>query len=284
VGPDFDSLLAKVIVHGSTFEEATQRAKRALRELRVGGEVKTNLGLLAGVVEHRAWSEGTIDTMWLERNVEEVVRLGTESLNSRKTLGVGKRSYGTTGSGSLSVPSSAKNVLLQSGSLFHLTLSAAGALGPTADSTKHTVTISSIAHNSFPDRLSGTLQTTLTPSPFNFDLTQSSSAAIYSASFELADPNNTAHVGSPLTGMIVELHPALLADDPDGSHVVKKGDTLAVLSVMKMETTVAAPRSGIIARRGKGVRVGIVIGEGVMIAVIGSVPLADSDSGPKSRL
>lgn len=56
-----------------------------------------------------------------------------------------------------------------------------------------------------------------------------------------------------------------------------RGDTLAVLRVMKMESVVSAPVGGTVIRVGKGVQVGVVIGEGMLLAVVGG-------DGGKSRL
>ncbi|KAF9260609.1 hypothetical protein L218DRAFT_871952 [Marasmius fiardii PR-910] len=245
VGTDFDSLLAKIIVQGQTFEEVTQKARRALKELRLNNtNLKTNVSVLSGVLEHPDWTGGKIDTLWLERNITSVLELG----ESR-----GVRSHSNQASVAPSVSSSsAPYVTLQPGTLFHLTLS---------PSEKHTMTLSSIALNTFPERLSGSLQTSLLPQggPISFELSQSTSTAV-SSEFELADPNNPTHVSSPLTGKIVEIL--------DPKKPVKKGEMIAVMSVMKMESVVSTPRDGWVVRVGKGVRAGAVIGEGTLLAVV----------------
>ena len=243
-----------------------------LREMKVGGAMKTNVELLAGVVEHPDWAAGGIDTMWLEKNVGAVTDLGKGVLtHKRGAKGLRKSHAQNQEKGDTVSSVSSGNVLLQPGTLFHLTLSPSGTAPSIADSTKHTLTLSSIARNTFPAHLSGTLQTTLSPTPLTFSLAQSASAAVSSSSFELADPNNPTHVASPLTGKVVELHAALLVGEGDKGRQrwVRKGETLVVLSVMKMENVVVAPWSGMVERVGKGVKVGVVLGEGMLVGVVG---------------
>ncbi|KAG9218012.1 hypothetical protein CCMSSC00406_0008789 [Pleurotus cornucopiae] len=265
VGTDFDSLLAKIIVRGATFEEATQKGLRALKEFKLAGEVTTNVELLAGVLKHPSWQAGKIHTLWLESSLDEVMGLGKEVLNSRVTTkGVAVEDLGVVATTAKS--SSSATVMLQPGAVFNLSFTPEG----TNEVIKHTVSLSSLAHNAFPDQLSGTLLTSLIPTPLSFNIAQSASAAVSSAAgVELADPNNASHIGSPLTGKLVEMHAALTAED--GPREVKKGDTLAVLSVMKMESSVLAPFSGVVERRGKGLKAGIIINEGVLLAILNPV-------------
>ncbi|EEB94604.1 hypothetical protein MPER_06554 [Moniliophthora perniciosa FA553] len=84
VGTEFDSLLAKIIVFGRTFEEATQKARRALSEFNLISQVKTNIDVLTGIVHHSDWSSSSIDTLWLERNLASVMKLGSESRTHRE--------------------------------------------------------------------------------------------------------------------------------------------------------------------------------------------------------
>ncbi|THV07137.1 carboxylase:pyruvate/acetyl-coa/propionyl-CoA [Dendrothele bispora CBS 962.96] len=284
VGTDFDSLLAKVIIRGSTFEEATQKAKRALREIYVGEIVKTNVDVLTGVLHHEDWRSGRIDTLWLERSLDQVLRLGASSTVSKPSRSSTSTNQPPSGMGSQST------VVLRPGSMFNLTITSPTPTSshPTsspsllpATETKHTLTLSSIALNTFPERLSGTIQSTILPSPFSFDLVQSTTSVGSSSSdFEFGDQNNASHVVSPITGKIVELHPAfaslsgssssssLSSLDQKVPRIIKKGDVLAVLSVMKMESVITAPQSGVIERFGNGVRLGVVIGEGMLLAVV----------------
>ncbi|KAF5368225.1 hypothetical protein D9615_010529 [Tricholomella constricta] len=264
IGTEFDSLLAKIIARGQTFEEASQKARRTLRELSIG-DLVTNRILLAGVLDHQDWLDGSIDTLWLERNTEEVLSLGKSLADPTHTIKGASRDQTVANPATTS-----GTTLLQPGALFSLTLSSGDA---TATPTKHSLTLSSISHNGFPDQLSGLLQTSFSPTPLEFSLSQSTSAAIASSAFELANPNEASHVASPLTGKIVELHPALLAAKGDvaGEHgrLIRQGETVVILSVMKMESAVTAPRDAFVKRLGKGIQVGVVLGEGMLICILG---------------
>jgi len=272
IGTEFDSLLAKVIARGDTFEEASQKAKRAMRELRIGGPVTTNISLLAGVLDHPDWLAGFIDTLWLERNIEAVLGRGKLVLQPIRAPGSLRDAFVSNQPSLHGGLVSSGSTLLQPETLFHLTLSPSDGAAPAP--MKHNLILSSISHNGFPDRLSGVLKTSLSPTPLTFSLSQSTSAAITSSAFELADPNDTFHVASPLPGKIVELHPALLAVDQNvadnHAQFIKKGDTIAVLSVMKMESVIMAPYDAVVERLGKGIQVGVVLGEGVLVCVLGN--------------
>lgn len=263
IGTDFDSLLAKIITHGATFEQATQKASRALGETRVGKHIKTNLVLLAGVMLHPDWRAGRIDTLWLERSIDAVLEFGRQASTRKSTNLVAQRSSNDSSSTS---SASASSVLIQPGTTFNLSLSSPDSIPSTSDVEKHTLTVSSVAHNAFPEELSGTLQTSLSPTPLAFHLTRSTSVlGAGSASFESPNPRDPGHIPCPLTGKIVELHPALLGK---GESSVKQGDTLAIISVMKMETVVSAPVSGTVERLGRGVEEGVIMAEGMLLCVL----------------
>ena len=108
-------------------------------------------------------------------------------------------------------------------------------------SKKHFLTLTSIADNAFPERLDGILESTISPAPLTFSLSQSTSPITNSKGFEPADPSNPLRV---------------------------ENDTVIVLSVMKMETAVLAPRDDVIERVGKGLRVVFIINEGMLVCVV----------------
>ena len=66
VPPYYDSLLAKVIVHGNTREEALLRMEQALDSFILEG-VTTTIPFLARVIRHPEFRAGTVDTKFLER-------------------------------------------------------------------------------------------------------------------------------------------------------------------------------------------------------------------------
>ncbi len=78
VPPHYDSLLAKLIVHGETREEARARMLRALEEFVIEG-VKTTIPFHISVVSSEEFAQAEFDTKFLERfpyreRVEELIR------------------------------------------------------------------------------------------------------------------------------------------------------------------------------------------------------------------
>jgi len=64
--PDFDPMIAKVIVFDSNREDCIEKAKRVLDEFIVLG-VKTNLAFLKRVIEHVSFLKGDVDTGFIEK-------------------------------------------------------------------------------------------------------------------------------------------------------------------------------------------------------------------------
>ena len=67
VPPYYDSLIAKVIVHGLNREEALARMSQALDSFIVEG-VETTIPFLKAVIHHPEFKAGAVDTKFLERN------------------------------------------------------------------------------------------------------------------------------------------------------------------------------------------------------------------------
>lgn len=61
IGPHYDPMIAKLIVHGDTREIAIERLLKALGEFRIVG-VGNNLGFLARLIGHQAFRTGRVDT------------------------------------------------------------------------------------------------------------------------------------------------------------------------------------------------------------------------------
>jgi acetyl-CoA carboxylase biotin carboxylase subunit len=64
VPPFYDSLLAKLIVHGADRDEALERLESALRRTAIEG-VSTNVALHARLISDPAFRAGGVDTAWL---------------------------------------------------------------------------------------------------------------------------------------------------------------------------------------------------------------------------
>jgi acetyl/propionyl-CoA carboxylase alpha subunit len=73
----FDSLLAKVIVHGPDFAGAVGRASRALSEFRLEG-VATNIAFLRSILAHADFAAGHVHTRWVDGNMAALATAGPD--------------------------------------------------------------------------------------------------------------------------------------------------------------------------------------------------------------
>jgi acetyl-CoA carboxylase biotin carboxylase subunit len=64
----YDSLIAKLVVHGKTRNECLMRLRRALEEIFVGG-IKSNIALHRRIIAAPDFINGDYDIRWLERFV-----------------------------------------------------------------------------------------------------------------------------------------------------------------------------------------------------------------------
>src|SRR4029077_8693346 len=67
VPPNYDSMVAKLLVHQPTRAEAIAVMKRALREFVVEG-IRTTIPLHREIMDHSAFVEGRVDTTFIERD------------------------------------------------------------------------------------------------------------------------------------------------------------------------------------------------------------------------
>ncbi|MBW3543388.1 MAG: acetyl-CoA carboxylase biotin carboxylase subunit, partial [Planctomycetes bacterium] len=66
IGPWYDSMIGKLIVHRATREQSLACMRRALAEFEIEG-VKTTIPLLRKIFSHSAFIEGRVDTTFVER-------------------------------------------------------------------------------------------------------------------------------------------------------------------------------------------------------------------------
>ena len=71
VPPFYDSLLAKLIVHGADREQAVARMKQALAQFAAAG-IDTTVPFLAAVMEEPDYVRGQVSTRWLEGHLDEL--------------------------------------------------------------------------------------------------------------------------------------------------------------------------------------------------------------------
>lgn len=73
VSSHYDSMIAKVIVHGSNRLEAIRRMRRVLAELVIDG-IDTNQELQYIILHNSEYVKGNFDTSFIEKNLDEMVR------------------------------------------------------------------------------------------------------------------------------------------------------------------------------------------------------------------
>jgi acetyl-CoA carboxylase biotin carboxylase subunit len=66
VPPNYDSMIAKLLVHGATRDEAITTMRRALDEFRIG-PIKTTIGLHRQIMANQQFRQAKVDTGWIER-------------------------------------------------------------------------------------------------------------------------------------------------------------------------------------------------------------------------
>ncbi len=70
IPPYYDSLIAKLIVHGSTRDEALARTRRALSEFVVEG-IHTTIPFHLQMLDTEAFKTGKVHTKWVEQYMEQ---------------------------------------------------------------------------------------------------------------------------------------------------------------------------------------------------------------------
>jgi acetyl/propionyl-CoA carboxylase alpha subunit len=192
IGPDFDSLLAKIIVTAKTWETAVLKARRVLSETTISG-VKTNLGVLQGVLYHDDFLTRNIDTQWLESNLNSLTESGqaVSRHNNEKILslerqlsyssprasefGMVSSSTATAASPALATPSS--NFFFRKGDAWDITLrpltsglssqetklpgpGEEGGIAGEGGESRHILRLNRLLRNQFPTLLSAEIEYT----------------------------------------------------------------------------------------------------------------------------
>jgi acetyl-CoA carboxylase biotin carboxylase subunit len=68
VSPHYDSMIAKLIVHRPTRDEAITTMKRALSEFRIG-PIKTTIPVCHKILSHNLYLQNKVDTSFIEQNI-----------------------------------------------------------------------------------------------------------------------------------------------------------------------------------------------------------------------
>lgn len=226
-------MLAKVIVTGQSYEDALSKLKRALENTTIQG-VETNIYFLIAVINDNSFvgdSLSHVTIKSLEERMDTFLEATIKLKNNQTTRSID------------SIPTSAgaaapNTLTFKPGDAFNVEIS-----DPSSKEVDavHSFQIESISTNNFPEQLIAQIQTSIPniSNPLAISVTRKSVVGSSSTLRRKANPRVSNDIGSPVTGMIVEIN--VKEDDR-----VEAGQQLFVVSAMKMETVVQASTAGIV--------------------------------------
>jgi 3-methylcrotonyl-CoA carboxylase alpha subunit len=260
ISPFYDSMVAKLIVHGTTREEALARMDAALADTRIVG-LSTNVQFLRHVVNSRAFAQAELDTALIQReaaavfNQDKVGRPLAVAAAVAQTL-LTERASETTDPFSRRDGWRPHGITVRrfdfeyqgEAMLAHLSYLHDGALQLSLGEVSGL-----LAFDAFPSetgvrmdlRFNGQRQTMQT-----WQVQENVHVFCALGATQIVEIDALAHAGeaaaeggrltAPMPGKVVSF--SVKAGD-----VVKKGQALAVMEAMKMEHTIAAPVDGTVA-------------------------------------
>lgn len=253
VGPDYDNLLAKIIVTAGDWGSVVRKARRLLADVAIEG-IKTNLNLLRGIINHGDFLGCHIDTQWLEKNVSTLIKAGNATGARRPSPESIALNSSRSSLANLVVPSS--SVLFRKGDAWSLTLEplrTQSSRGSPQSIIRSHLLMNRILRNDFPtsltaeveyflsspDDASGVSSTSTTAYRIHLTETNASASALTSSSHRRGDPSNKNHIIFPVSGKLIEI---LVAP---GDEIVPN-QVVAFVKQMKMELEVRSHRAGVV--------------------------------------
>lgn len=234
-------MLAKIIVTGQSYDDALSKLKRALENTVIQG-VETNIPFLLAVISDRSYvgdqlSHVTIKSLEekMDSFLEATVQWKNILSNKLQSIIGATSTIAAAAAASTSAPNS---IQFKPGDAFNVELS-----DPSSAEIEavHSFQIESISTNNFPEQLVAHIQTSIpsVKSPLAISLTRKSAVGSSSTLRRKVNPRAPSDIGSPVTGMVVEINVK------EGDRV-EAGQAVFVMSAMKMETVVQAPLAGIV--------------------------------------
>jgi 3-methylcrotonyl-CoA carboxylase alpha subunit len=263
ISPFYDSMVAKLIAHGSDRAEATARLVRGLADTFVAGP-KTNAAFLYALLTHSAFAGGQMDTGLIAR---ELARLAPARFDPRAiAIGVARMlaAHASAGTGDVASPWSAQDAFQlgarrrERRSVLIDGLATEVAVEWTADGPQ----VSVIGQHSAPPAGPPPTVTVVGEGRPLFvvcDLRQ----VVLDWPTYAAGASDQAGDGSAVHAPIVGRIAKVFVVQGDS---VAKGDRIAVVEAMKMEHVLHAPRAGRIAKL--AAREGDQVAEGALIAAL----------------
>lgn len=233
---EYDSLLAKIITTGSTFDLALKKAQYAVSRTQVSG-VPSNLLLMMGLlVSSLLHTPQKIDTRTLSQPgmIQDLVISGSHVFKAKSS----------SLSSSVESPALSQDAMIMHGAPTTAPFKKGDTFTFSLDNAPmHTIHITKILKMDYPKHVSAQIShvTSARPEDTKTGLLTLEKAAsgvgIGSARHRKADPKDTNHVALPFSGVLVEL----LVEPGD---VVSEGETVAVFRQGKMELDVRCAFAG----------------------------------------
>jgi 3-methylcrotonyl-CoA carboxylase alpha subunit len=254
ISPFYDSMIAKLIVHGATREEALARLDAALAQVRIVG-VQTNVQFLRGILATESFAKANLDTALIER--ERAVLFDRETLGLPLAAAAAiTRTLVTEWPGKMPEPFARRDGWRSHGEYLRrfdfefrgaqqialLTYKRDGSLWLEAGGAEGPLVIGQFPTGEFEVEFAGARQTLdVHLDGATAHVFAPKGATKITAIDRLAHAGDTQAEGgrltAPMPGKVVSF--AVKAGDK-----VVRGQPLAVMEAMKMEHTIAAPADG----------------------------------------
>jgi propionyl-CoA carboxylase alpha chain len=283
ISPHYDAMLAKVIAHGRTRDDAARRLARALQTAEIHG-LTTNRDLLVAILREPDFLAGATDTGYLTRH-EPAALARTESAGGPATArhalaaALARQAVNRAGAPVLgTLPSGWRNVF---SAPQRVSFTAAGQqatqqydvayriLGVAVQASVNDAPVGeAVIHEASPDRIDLEIDGTRRVyrvhrvGPGNTYVDASDGSSALSEVPRFGDPDALAPAGSLLAPMPGLVRRVLV----EVGAVVTTGQPLLVLEAMKMEQTVAAPGAGVVAEL--RAKTGEQVSAGQVLAVV----------------
>ena len=255
ITPFYDPMIAKLITHAPTRQQALEKMHRSLVQTHVAGTV-TNLDFLSSLVQHAGFVQGEVDTSLIERDLDALsastrpdplaqLIAAMVLLNIDPTTAAG--SWRLFGDASHLVTFTceqeefARRLVISSDGLVHLQEEHAGdhlCSIEIVDYTDGTITYVYQGR-----RCHARVVRWQEATSVNVSVLVDEKARVFTCANALQD-NSLASQGddalmAPMSGIV-------LVVDVQAGQSVSEGDRLLVMEAMKMETSLIAPRDGVI--------------------------------------
>ena len=270
VTPFYDPMIAKVIAHGATRDEALDRLRDALLGSVVAGP-KTNTRFLTKLLDHPDFRAGKLDTGLIERNLDALGAVPPE--RDPQAIAAGVLALVAEDKARLEIVAIARSGWASDpwndADGFAKAPGRVGMARVLADGEEIRVTLDAAAEEAFAGEAVVDREFTLVTGDdaiFVLDRGRQTRVALVDpldVSFDDHGGDAGGAVKSPMHGKLV----ALFVAEGD---VVEKGQRVAIVEAMKMEHPVLAPRAGTV--EGLAFEAGSQLGEGAKIMVIADAP------------